>query len=353
VDAKPAFNSTVLVTAAVYGIVLQLASLAGFFGLLLRFMITLSLFRYAYHVLHEVAHGRRYLTAPDIESTNPAGEISLAMHATLFVSAPVMFFLMPRIIGEGSLAELIRAVGMLVVLVAFPASVATMGMTRNIVASVNPVSIGSVIRVLRSRYLVLLASCAVVVLFAGFASAQLDRSFLASFVAEIVWVWGFLALFALVGSAIRAHSADFGFLGIDEIREKRGVDDLHDDWQRALDRAYASVRSGFLTEGYGTLKQLIAHEGGSLDVYQWVFNKMLDWENPTHAIELAQPFVLRLVAEHQHAAALVLVDQCRRLKPGFAPPPETLATLSAYARTVGRPRLADELAAVSPRAPTP
>jgi hypothetical protein len=281
------------------------------------------------------------------------GEISHAMHATLFVAAPVMFFLMPRIIGEGQLAETIRVLGLLVVLLSFPASVATMGMTRNIAVAVNPLSIASVIRVMGQRYFLLLALCALIVLLAGFASSQLDRGFLAPFVAEVVSVWGFLALFALVGSAIRAHSADFGFLGIDELREQRVVDDLHADWQRELDRAYASIRSGFLTEGYGTIKQLVAREGESLDVYQWVFNKMLDWEKPQHAVELAQPFLVALMKERRYAAALTLLEQCRRLSPSFAPPPDTLASLSSYARTIGRPRLADELAAVSPRAPTP
>jgi hypothetical protein len=316
-------------------------------------MITISLFRYAYHVLHEVAHGRKYLTAPDLESTNPVGEISHALHATLFVSAPVMFFLMPRIIGDGQLAETIRAVGLLAVLAAFPASIATMGMTRSLAAAVNPLSIVSVMRVMGSRYLLLLAMCAAIVLLAGFASVQLERSFLARFLAEVVWVWSFLALFALVGSAIRAHSAEFGFLGIDELREQRVVDDRHADWQRSMDRAYASIRSGFLTEGYGTIKQLIEREGGSLDVYQWVFNKILDWETPQHALELAQPFLIGLVRERKHGAALALLEQCRKLSPGFAPPAEVVAALSAYARTIGRPRLADELAAVSPRAPTP
>jgi len=352
-DPKRTLNSTVLVVAVVYGVVLRLATLAGFFGFLLRFMITLSLFRYAYHVLHEVAHGRKHLTPPDIESTNPVGEFSLAIHGALFTAAPVMFFLMPRIIGEGAGAELIRLVGLLGVLVAFPASIATMGMTRNLAAAINPVSIWAVINVLRERYLALLVWCAAVVLVAAFASTQFERGFVARFIGEIVWVWGFLALFALVGSAIRAHSADFGFLGVDELREQHVVDDLHRDWQRTLDRAYASIRSGFLTEGYGTIKQLIATEGDRLDVYQWVFNKMLEWQSKQHALELAQQFVVRLVEERKYGAALALVDQCRKLSSGFSPAPDTLAALSAYARTIGRPRLADELAAVSPRAPRP
>ena len=67
-------------------------------------------------------------------------------------------------------------------------------------------------------------------------------------------------------------------------------------------------------------------------------------------------------------AALDLIQQCRRLSPTFDVSPEIAAKLSAYARSVGRPKLAGELAAadassataesaatpaVNPRARTP
>ncbi len=58
------------------------------FGFLIGFMITLSLFRFSYHVLREVALGRKYITPPDLESTNPVGELSLALHASLYTLLP-------------------------------------------------------------------------------------------------------------------------------------------------------------------------------------------------------------------------------------------------------------------------
>jgi hypothetical protein len=316
-------------------------------------IITLSLFRYAYHVLNEVARGRTaHLSPPDIESTNIVGEFVLVMHCALYTLAPVMFVLMPRIIGEGALAELIRTVGLLAVIGTFPASVAIMAMTRNIETALNPVSIARVIAVLRSRYVLLLLWCAVIIVITSYLEGRLASGYLTAFVAESIGVWGFLALFATIGVAIGEHSAEFGFQVEDEIREQRSRGDREREWQSSLDRAYASLRSGFVTEAYGTLKQLFASERDSLDVYQWVFNKMLDWEDPMHAVELARLFIVRLVAEKQHRAALALVDQCRKLKPDFVPPPDALEALSVYARAIGRRRLAEELAAVSPRAPT-
>jgi hypothetical protein len=185
---------------------------------------------------------------------------------------------------------------------------------------------------------------------------------------EIIGVWGFLALFALVGSAIRAHRADFDYHDVDEIRAQHAEDDRRRAWHSAVDRAYASIRSGFVDQGYNTLKQMIAAEGDSLEVYQWVFNRMLDWQEQKFALDLARRFVVRLIEEKREPAALDLIQQCRRLSPTFEVPPEIAAKLSAYARAVGRPKLAEDLAAaaassaaassaatpaVNPRAPTP
>src|SRR5215218_10115748 len=77
-------NPTVIVTAVVYGFLLKLAAAGGFAGLLLRIMITLSLFRYGYTVLRNVANGWNHFPPPEIESTNPFGQLTVVFHAVLF-----------------------------------------------------------------------------------------------------------------------------------------------------------------------------------------------------------------------------------------------------------------------------
>jgi hypothetical protein len=355
-DPKPIFNATLLFTAVAYGFVFWIAAHAnvintgyfgiGFgFGFLIGYMITLSLFRFAYHVLHEVALGRKYITPPDLESTNPIGETTFSLHATLYTLLPVMFFLMPRIIA-GPTGEYVRVIGLVLVVGTFPASVAVMAMTRNSAAALNPASIGAVIKVLGRDYLLLLGWCAAIVVLAALVSALLGGGG-TGMVDEIIGVWGFLALFALVGSAIRAHRADFDYADVDEIRAQHADEDRKRVWRSAVDRAYASIRSGFVDQGYTTLKQLIASEHDSLEVYHWVFNRMLDWQEQKFALDLARRFVVRLVEEKREQAALDLIQQCRRLSPAFEVPPEAATHLGAYARSVGRPKLADELAAAA------
>jgi hypothetical protein len=346
-DPKPIFNATILITAVVYGFVLWIAFQAKLFGFAIGWMITLSLFRFSYHVLREVALGRKNITPPDLESTNPVAESPLVLHATLYALLPVMFWLMPRII-DGPAGEYVRVLGLILVLGTFPASVAVMAMTRNAAAALNPVSIGTVIKVLRGDYLILLAWCGAVVILANVAAWLIGAG---GVVDEVIGVWGFLALFALVGSAIRAHRADFDYADVDEIRAQHAEEDRRRAWHSAVDRAYASIRSGFVDQGYNTLKQIIAAEGDSLEIYQWVFNRMLDWQEHKFALDLARRFVVRLVEEKREQAALDLIQQCRRLSPTFEVPPEIAAKLSAYARSIGRPKLAEELAAAAAEAP--
>ena len=358
-DLKPIFNPTLLITAVVYGVLLwivtprSLDALVGpaLFGLVVFFMVSLSIFRFAYHVLREVALGRKYITPPDLESTNPVGEFSFALHGALYTLSPIMFTLMPLIIGDGPTAQYIRGLGLLVVLGSFPASVAVMAMTRNTAAALSPISIGAVIKVLRFDYVLLLGWCAAVLVLAALAAALFGGG--SGILDEIIGVWGFLALFALVGSAIRAHRADFDYADVDEIRAQHADEDRKRAWTAAVDRAYASIRSGFVDQGYHTLKQLIASEHDSLEVYQWVFNRMLDWQEQKFALDLARRFVVRLVEEKREPAALDLIQQCRRLSPTFDVPREAAAHLSGYARSIGRPKLAEELAAVSAASTAP
>jgi hypothetical protein len=382
-DPKPIFNSTLLITAVIYGFVLWIAAHGnwvklgpGWIGLgpgfLVGLMITLSLFRFAYHVLREVALGRKNITPPDLESTNPVGETSLALHAALYTLLPIMFLLMPQII-VGPAGEYVRVLGLVLVVGTFPASVAVMAMTHNSAAALSPMSIGAVIKVLRTDYVLLLGWCGAVALLAGLASALFGGGI--GIVDDIIATWGFLALFALVGSAIRAHRADFDYHDVDEIRAQHAEEDRRRAWQSAVDRAYASIRSGFVDQGYNTLKQLLAAEHDSLEVYQWVFNRMLDWQEQRFALDLARRFVVRLVEEKREPAALDLIQQCRRLSPTFSITPDVASKLSVYAGSTGRPKLAQELASlatataaapsdavsaattavaeVNPRAPTP
>jgi hypothetical protein len=348
VDLRPLGNSTLIVVAVCYGVLLQLAAQASLFGLTLWWMVSLSLCRYGYAVLRDIARGRLNLPPPGIETMNPWTELSAALHYTFFVLLAYLCATTP-LLGDGLLAATVHYVGLGAVLAVYPASAAVLGITRNLAAALDPRAFGGVIGVLRGRYAVLLAMCALLGIAAGVTqSIVATTGFLADVLGQILSAWAFLGLFALIGAAIYAQRADFDMPAEIDQKEDRDRQDRERVWKQALDRAYGSIRSGFVEEGYNTVKELIASERDGLEIYQWVFNRMLDWEEQKHALELGRRFVVRLAEEKRAQNALALLDQCRRLSPAFAIPPEA-APLSDYARAIGRPRLAEELAAAAQR----
>jgi hypothetical protein len=348
VDLRPVRNSTLIVVATVYGILLQIATQAGLFGFLLLCMVSLSLCRYGYAVLRDVARGRPRLPPPGPETTNPFTELSLALHFAFFALLAFLCATTP-LLGDGWLAALVHYLGLGAVLAVYPASAAVMGITGSLAAAFNPQSSWTVIATLKGRYAALLGMCAVLALASSVTEAVVAATtgLFAPVLGVIVSTWAYLALFALIGTAIYAQRADFDLPAEIDVREDRDRQDRERVWRQALDRAYASIRSGFVDRGYGTIKELLASERDSLEIYQWVFNRMLDWQEPQHVLELGRRFVVRLVEEKREQHALELIDQCRRMQPSFAIPAEA-ASLSGYARAVGRPRLADELAGAAP-----
>ena len=328
-------NSTIIVTAVVYGFLLKLAMAAGLAGLLLRLLITLSLFRYGYSVLRHVANGWNEFPPPDIESTNPIGQFTVVMHSVLFGTLLYLFATTPFVDGP------LRWVLLVAVSAVFPASAAIMAMTRSAAAALSPRGLADLIGDLGGDYLKLLV---VSLLLSAFNALTSSWPWYLGIFAEMVSVWTTLALFLATGATLRAHRDELDLLeGLDDA-EQRELRERQDGWQKILDRAYASVRSGLPAQAYRTVKELIESEGDSLEVHQWTFNGMLAWDDAKHAAMLGERFAKKLWDAGRKHDALELAQRCRKLSPSFAPPAAFTAELAAYAREVGRHRLADDLA---------
>ncbi|MEO8465767.1 MAG: hypothetical protein ABI640_10535 [Gammaproteobacteria bacterium] len=330
-------NSTVIVAAVVYAIFLRLASGASLAGLLLGIMVMLSLLRYGYAVLRHVASGWENFPPPDIESFMLVGGLGAILHPALFGTS--LYFLTTTPLVEGPL----RWALLVVVLATFPASAAIMAMTRNIAAAMNPAALAGFVRDMGSDYVKLLCVSALLGAFLTLMGALAERSWLLGLFVSILAVWTVLALFLATGATLRAHRDDFALLEALDDKDVRETRRKHADWQKVLDIAYASVRSGLAAQAYRTIKDLIAQEGNSLDVYQWTFNGMLEWDPPEYAAMLGERFAQRLWEEGRQVDALELVQRCRKLSPKFELPAAFRTQLAEYAREIGRHRFADDL----------
>jgi len=332
-------NTTVILTAVIYGFLLRIAVAAGLFGILLRILVTISLCRYAYAVLRHVASGWQNFPPPGIESLNPVDGFGAILHPALFAVALYFLGTTPFIEGPA------RWILLVMVLVVVPASMAIMAMTRNVGAALNPVALTSLVRDLGSDYAKLIGVSVLLGALLVATGMLATRSWLFGLFGDMLAVWTVFALCLVTGAALRARRAVFDLVEALDDADVRETKRKHADWQKTLDIAYASVRSGLAAQAYRTIKELIATEGESLEIYQWTFNGMLAWDEQQHAALLGERFARRLWEEGRKVEAIELAQRCRKLSPKFAPPAAFMAELVEYARSIGRHRLADELSA--------
>lgn len=343
-NLKPLLDPSVIAAAVVYGVLLRIAGEAGFMGLALGIIVTLALWRYSYQVLREVAHGRG---GP--ETLSEFNSVPVVLHFLFFGLLAILLGTTP-LLGAWPVANAARWIVLAAVLAGFPASAALMGITNSLLAALNPHRIWAVIAVVGRRYVMLLAACAALALLANGTEALLARGGkLLGLVGLCLSAWSFLGLFALIGAAIREHADDFDLQGEPELRAGRQELDRQREWQKSLDRAYASIRGGLVAQGYATIKDLARSEHDSLEIYQWLFERMIAWEDRSHALALATRYIERLLASGREHSALELTDQCRRMSANFSPPADAVAKLAAYARSIGRHGFADDLEAPARR----
>ena len=339
---RPVVNFTVLVVAVFYGFLLAVAEVAGVLGLLLRIVVTVSVWQYGYDILRRFAQGHREIEAPGLETLAPTR--GFLLHYFLFLSAGVLLLTTP-LLDDSPAQATIRWLALLALIAIFPASAALMGMTRSVAVALHPSDIVACMGTFGRRYIALVAACV------GLATAgSLLRELLVSTVPVLggllywtVWVWSAIAVFALIGASIHERREAFMIPGEYEPEAERQAKLKRADWKQSLDRAYASLRSGFDVQGHLSIAQLLDSEQRSLEVYSWVFDELWEWEDKTIVLLYAAGYIAQLNKAGLTHEALDLFGRCRRISDSFKVEAPLAQALADYARSIGRHGIADEL----------
>lgn len=328
---------TILATAAVYGFLIQLALLAGLFGLWLLILLTMSTWRYSYSVLRAVAQGHQRIPPPDLDSLNPIGEWAVVFHFLLFPG-----LILAVALSLGWIASLIVAVALVCI---YPASVALTGLTSSTVAALSPAAIRHFVRTVGSEYWLLVIGNLGIFLGAAFVASVVLPAFglIGHTVAVMLFVWAVLASFARIGLVLRANRLEFEIAGEVKPREEEFLQARHAEWRKDLDIAYIAFRSGMLSAGYHTLHELVDSNNDSIEVNHWLVENMLEWEEKRYAFEVVEKLMPRLLARGDQAGALELYQRCRRRNPDFRPPAAQAEKIAVYAEAIGQTGLANEL----------
>lgn len=326
---------TIVVTSAVYGILIWVCLRAGIFAIAFAPLLFVSIWRYCYAVLRAVARGHSRIPPPDADSFHPFGEWALFWH---FVAFPGLVFATMPYQPLGIIAALLVAV-------TFPASAAMIGISASLAQAFNPAALIEFARTLRGDYWALVLGFVAII-----AGAVLIESYVvprfgvfSTIVGLMIMMWALLASFALIGSALRIHRLEFEVTGEVRPYEDRALELRHEEWRKTLDIAYASFRSGLYVAGYRTLHQLADASGDSIEINYWLVENMLEWEQKKYAFEVAVKLLPRLLADGDAAGALELYRRCRRRDPAFRPGRAEAERLAEHARAFGHAGLADEL----------
>jgi hypothetical protein len=343
-DLKPLASGSLIAAAAFFGFFLTIIGLAGLFGIWAAFLLVPALWHYCHAVLLAAAQGRRTIPTVEIDRLNPLGGWRVTAHFIAFWLFLVML-LYVRPLGESGFGGALNWVAVLATTFVFPASATVLAVTSSLEDAFAPKAVAGLTRVLGPAYAGLVVPFAALALGAALAPIYIfpRMGLPALFLNTIIAVWALLATFVAAGVLIRQHRTEFAIPGEVETAAEYAKRLQRREWSNTLNRAYGSIRSGLVAEGYGMLRDLSARHGDSTEILYWLFENMLDWEDQSHALQVGARLIERHVGDKDLHAALELLKRCRRLDPKFAVAAATTDALVAFARSIGRDGLADEL----------
>lgn len=331
----PLTNLTLLIAMLVFFLLGKLASAAGLLGIWLFVVIMPAYFRYLMSVL-AARMSDREPEPPGIEMFNwIAGAWTLM---PLLVLVGIGWLTLELADYVGPLAAVPAAI---LLLLAYPASMAILAMTHSAIGSINPVAIVTLIRICGPRYLMVPT---VITVLTGtvyfFGAAGLPRP-----AVEFAEVYLFFLLFSLTGAVVGKSDVQKYLENPDPVGPEEDVVESLAEKQRVkvLDHAYGLVSRGNRAGGFAHIKAHLDRSASVTDDFRWFFEEMLCWEDSDPALFFAQRYLHHLLEVDEHVQALKLLSRCLLANPRFRPLPEDRGRAIELAETYEREDLIKHL----------
>jgi len=327
----------------VFALLLSIAAKAGLFGLPLTLILTSWFFKYAYILFDHTVRGFDEPPALDIQMLNPLDEQRpLAQVAILGLIYAAVYFAQAMM---GPTPARVIAVAAALFL---PASVAILGLERNIVKAAYPVAWVRMILGLGPMYALVLA------IIGGYSLliALLGRWELWLPVQIAIYMFCILSVFSVLGGALYERRHELGletWASPERTEELQRKHDLRDS-EKAVTDAYGQVRVGSHTQAWQQLQTWLASRGNAPDDYRWLCGRVAAWGDPRYITRLTEDYVDRLLALKRNGEALDVVARRLGQDPTFRPKSAaaTLQIARMAAAGGGTPRVARTLLADFP-----
>src|SRR5258706_767535 len=327
----------------VFAVLLAVAAKAGLMGIPMAFILTSWFFKYAYILFDHTVRGFDEPPTLDIQMLNPLDEQRpLAQVAILGLIYVAVNF------ARHSLGP-IPAVGIAVIAaLLLPASVAILGLERNIIKAANPVAWVRMVLGFGPMYALVLAIIAgyslLIVLLARW------EPWLPVQIA--IFMFCILSIFSVLGGALYERRHELGletWASPERTAELRHKQDLRESEQEVTE-AYGQMRVGSHTHAWQLLQDWLAARGNAPDDYRWLCGRVASWGDPRYMTRLTEDYVDRLLVLKRTGEALDVVARRLADDPSFRP--KTAAATLQIARIAaaggGTPRVARTLLADFP-----
>jgi len=281
------------------------------------FILVSWLLKYAFAMFDAIALGLREPPVLSYEMVNPVNEqrplvqglIVLAYYAACGWTEPIW--------GAGGVAVL-RIVGC----VLLPASVATLGITGNVIEAVNPRVLIPLIVRLGPHYIPVLACAALFGLALAWVGAN-DGAPLTSNVpfAVAAMVYGWLAMFCVLGAVLYERRGEIGLETwfSPEQAEAKATSERERTRDRIIDDFYSHWRSGFHASAWAAVAKHAAGASNPVDEYVWIHERAGRWPDARFAARVARELIPHLIQQRRNSEALAVVRARLAANPSFRP----------------------------------
>ena len=324
----------------VFSPILAFASHGGLLGIPAIFILTSWFFKYAYILFDHTVWGYDEPPTLDIQMLNPLNEQRPLAQVVILglIYAAVKF---AGAAWGTAPAMMLAALAAFV----FPASVAVLGLERNILVAIYPVALARMIGGLGQMYFLVL----LVIGSYAFGIGMLMRwvSFLPLELA--LAMFGVLSVFSVLGGALYERRNE---LGLETRRSPERTAELE---RRAEEResheqvtqAYGQMRAGSHTKAWALLQDWLASRGHAIGDYHWLFEHVAQWHDRRYANRLTEDYLEKLAVLKEYGRALDVLRQRLNQDPSFRPKSAatTLRLAELAAQGGGLPRIARVLLA--------
>jgi hypothetical protein len=309
-----------LLVIVFFAFLLLLASTAGLLGIPLAFIVVSWFFKYGFAVLDSVANGAREPPVLSYEMVNPLNEqrpLALAVLVGLgFIAWKYLMLSWSTLLGGAFLLS-----GALVL----PAIIAVHAASDSIAEALNPVAWIRLIRQTAPGYFIVLLLaigigwlCAFTIAPESTLPHALDLHVPQS-IRLAVAMYGWLAIFALIGALLYEHRLKIGFEPVNspERQSERFQRELDQSRDRLIDRIFAEYRGGNYANAWQTAMNYAQAQTDVAAELAWMYERARHWPQPQMANRLAQELLPRLLAAKRTGEALDIARERIRATGNF------------------------------------